>query len=239
MLKYEHIINEHLDKSYYTEKYTLERINLHDTIISRHFIGKEKKSKQQMIFMGGCFGAGKTTILNKLFDSVIDSTKYIHIDQDIIRTYLPEYSTYEYTNIIANTYKESNYLAELIQKYSLLDGYSIILDGTLKYTHHVINNIKWINSMCPSCEIIIIFVHANLDTLIKRNDERKVKKERHAEDSVIHEVYGHTMNTYNKLSEAIEKVHFISTDKIIDKDDSEDIYYKETFEKLKICIVDE
>lgn len=217
MFKYDYI-KDHIDKNYYSEVYSNERQKIHSKIISKHFENRHKSEYKQIIFTGGCYGSGKTTLINNLHkQSKINLLDYIYIDQDLIRMYLPEYTTYLNEDSMTaglKTNKESGYIAELVQKHAMFEGYNLIIDSSLRNGEHLCRYIKWIQTLFPSYEIIIIFAKTSLETVVKRNNQRKSLGCRSTDTHIINEVYYQSLNSLEMLTPLVNKVLIYDTEQL-------------------------
>lgn len=182
--KYEHL-KKYIDWSYHL-KYSPSREKLQEKIIDSHFIGKQKQSqshaqlqnfsRKKIIFTGGCYGAGKSNVLKQLQkENKINLDNFVHVDQDKMRSQIPEYETYLRENYYTagfKTNKETGYIAELIQLHAMSNGYNLIVDSSLTDAEWLKQYIDLIRSEFSDYEIIIIYVKASWERILERNIRR-------------------------------------------------------------------
>jgi hypothetical protein len=174
MEKYNHL-KKYIDFTWHII-YPLEREALHAQIISDHFVNKHKTTNPTIIFTGGCYGAGKGHTIRYL-DSIgkIKLDDFVYVDPDKIRTKFPEYQTLldvSQEEMGEITSREAGYIVELIEYYALENNYNIIIDGSLKDWKWHVPHFELINQSFSQFQIIVIFVVASLETIIKRNCKR-------------------------------------------------------------------
>lgn len=112
--------------------YSDERQKLHQKIISE-FLSEEKiknalpknGEKPMFVMLGGRGGSGKSWFTSK--KGLYNPKKFIVIDTDAIKNYLPEYKGWN----AGLVHEESSDLSKKIIEYSKQSGVNVIIDGTL------------------------------------------------------------------------------------------------------------
>jgi hypothetical protein len=212
--KYEHII-PFLDKTYHTTDYE-SRNNLHTQIIDSFFENKKSTDKPKLIFTAGCYGSGKTYVLNYLQNkSKINFDEYVRIDPDEIRRKIPEYEQYVKDDVYtagALTQKEAVYITDLLQYYALFNGYNIIIDGSMQDYVWYENHINWIRTKFPNYTLIIIFINSEWETIIKRENERCNNIKRCINKDLLKINYDKVQIAYDKLSKIVHHSFIINNE---------------------------
>ena len=176
----------------YFKNYTQERQLFQDTIISKYFLNKDildkKQCKPWIIFMCGCYGAGKTHTLKHLnTKNILPTDNFVYIDPDKIKDVLPETKSLieECPNDVGRLlHKEATFIALLIEYIALTSNYYIIVDGSLYnhewYAEHF-NEIK----EKYHYKIGIIYVNASLENMLTRCHKRNIETGRIISDDMI------------------------------------------------------
>lgn len=207
MSKYEYL-EKYIDYTYH-EKYNDVRKQLHASIIDDHFKNKFKNEKKQIIFIAGCYCTGKSYFVNSMKKQIIDENNFVFVDMDNIRKNIPEYITYLEENMLTapiKTNKESGYIAELIQFHALSNGYSLIVDESMKDFEWKKQYLIWINKTFPEYEIIIIFISSSKELIFSRNKKRFDIEKRFIDQDFLEKVYEQTIESFN----SIKTLDFIS-----------------------------
>lgn len=200
-------IKDSLDQEYHGS-YTLKRQMLHEKILN-NFSYNAKKDKQSIIFTAGAMGAGKTHTIKYLHKKgFLNRHKYVTIDQDHIRSLLPEYNK---TKPLEQhkLQKESGYLAEILLNYHLKEGNSIIFDTTLADYEWWKTEIERIKKIC---EVIIIFVYTDLDLIKDRVKKRALETGRDIPEETLMSVIEKSKCSFLKLKEIANR-YFILENK--------------------------
>ena len=180
MSKYAHLL-KFMDMEYHSV-YSNVRSQLHDEIVNSYFINKQVFKEKRLIFTAGCYGSGKGHVL-RLMDRLkkINLDNFIHVDPDKIRVLLPEYVQYlqeDPWNAGYKTNKEAGYIAELIQLHALMNGYNLIIDGSMKDFVWYKQYIEWIKKTFPNYMISIIYVETSWVKILERNLKRSQETKR-------------------------------------------------------------
>jgi len=195
--KYAHI-RAKLDKSFFTN-YTKERQLFQDSIIDSYFLNYDENNSHHnykekwSIFTCGCFGAGKSHVLNYLDrNHYLDLNEYIMIDPDKLKYTLPEapYIIKYYPDKVGYAlHNESVLLALILQYYALDNNYPIIVDGTLRAIDWHKEHFTELRNKYPSYKLAIIKVDAELDLVKARCKARGLKTGRIIEEKLINDIY--------------------------------------------------
>lgn len=132
-------------------EFTEERKALHKNIINE-ILSKEKidafkpkdGEKPKFIMFGGRGGSGKSWFTDKKRaekdgrEVMFDSDKYLVLDADEIKKYLPEYKNWN----AGEVHEESSYLMKDIKKRAMDMGINIIIDGTMNYNEKKPDKVK-------------------------------------------------------------------------------------------------
>ena len=216
--KYEHL-KKYIDWSYHL-KYSPFREKLQEKIIDSHFIGKQKLlqnfSKKKIIFTGGCYGAGKSNVLKQLQkENKINLDNFVHVDQDKMRSQIPEYETYLRDNYYTagfKTNKETGYIAELIQLYAMSNGYNLIVDSSLTDAEWLKQYFDLIRSKFSDYEIIIIYVKASWERILERNIRRGQVTHRVIPFDCLLNAYEKSPVSFDFLKNYVDKWYVIEND---------------------------
>ena len=123
-------------------EWTDERKKLHEKIIKNILSPEKIKSctpkkgeKPKFIMFGGRGGSGKSWFTDKKRavaegrEVMFDSDKYLILDADAIKEYIPEYEGWN----AGEVHEESSYLNKEIKRRAFEAGLNIIIDGTMNY----------------------------------------------------------------------------------------------------------
>jgi tRNA uridine 5-carbamoylmethylation protein Kti12 len=144
-------------------------------LIDTYFTNKTKTIEKKIIIVCGCYGSGKNYMVKMLQKELLDTNEYIHVDLDEIRQQIPEYSTYIKENpwtAVHKTNMESGYIAELIQKHALFNGYNLIINGSLKEIKRHYSYLSWIQEMFPNYSAIVFYIKTTWEKILERNLSR-------------------------------------------------------------------
>lgn len=206
MKKYTHL-KKYIDSAWHNENYLPSREIFHVKILESHFVGKQPVTNPQIIFTGGCYGAGKGHTL-RYMNAIgkINLNNYVYADPDKIRALFPESEkilTTEPENYGKLTGKEAGYIVELIEYYALENNYNIIIDGSLHdYEWHLIH-FKMINDKFCNFNIIVIFVFAELFEIFERNFKRCNETKRCIPETSIIKIFNkmdHVFDLYSNTN---------------------------------------
>lgn len=208
-------LKQFVDYTYHI-KYDPNRDNLHTDIINKYFVNKHPQKKNRLIFTGGCYGAGKSHVMKFLHKNKrIDLDKYIYVDQDKIREYLPEYSEYLKENHFTagfRTNKESAYIAEFIQRHALFNNYNLIIDSSLRDGEWHRDYIEWIKQTFPHYEIVIIFVEASWVRILERNLKRGEQTKRCIPLECLENTFEASPISFEMLKSHVHRHYVINND---------------------------
>jgi predicted ABC-type ATPase len=125
----------HYDET--NQRYSKKREELHNKIIAKITdIPSAVSDKPELILIGGPPGSGKSEVIKKLIPNY--NTKYVVIDNDYIKSLLPEYHG-KNANLLHD--EASDVYNQAIEKANL-ENKNIILDATLKSTDKAILQIN-------------------------------------------------------------------------------------------------
>lgn len=123
-------------------EWTDERKKLHEKIIKSILSPEKIKSctpkkgeKPKFIMFGGRGGSGKSWFTDKKRaaaegrEVMFDSDKYLILDADAIKEYIPEYEGWN----AGEVHEESSFLNKEIKRRAFEAGLNIIIDGTMNY----------------------------------------------------------------------------------------------------------
>ena len=140
--KNESSYNTHLvtDKNGQT-KISAKRQALYNQIINSQLEGIQKAApgQQEVVFMGGGGGSGKSYLIKSQFIDVPpkEEKKAVHIDPDSIKDSLPEYKAMRQSDdeavwkkAASYVQQESSLIAEQLYNVALARGYNVVYDGT-------------------------------------------------------------------------------------------------------------
>ncbi|AYV75639.1 MAG: hypothetical protein Terrestrivirus2_147 [Terrestrivirus sp.] len=227
--KYMSIVNL-MDKTYHKKKYSIERAKIHEKIIDDHFVDKNNQNnKVNIIFMTGCYGSGKSYVLETLFaNNFLERNKYVYVDIDYIRTLLPEIkeqmnNLLSFHDIVEKTNCESKYIAEIIERKAIIENYNVIIDGS--HHHNWCHNIyiPWIKKINPTIFILLLYVNVSLETILKRI----ILRERTVPVDILKEVHDKVSKNINYLKNSVDKVIEIN---------NENHFYAEKYENDLRCL---
>lgn len=225
-------LKKYIDYSWHTE-YPAIREVLHAKILSDHFLNKPQVKSPTIIFTGGCYGAGKGHTMRYLHSiGKINLNDWVYADPDKIRTNFPEYEKLvtEQGNKMGDiTSKEAGYLVELVEYYALENGYNIIIDGSLKDYEWHISHFSMIRTNFKSFQIIVIFVMANLDTIIKRSHKRCEETLRCVPIQTIEQTFTKIDVAYEEYKKIIPKCY-----KVRNFSQGHDEFFLEDIQKINI-----
>mmetsp|Transcript_55147 Transcript_55147/g.133989 ORF Transcript_55147/g.133989 Transcript_55147/m.133989 type:complete len:399 (-) Transcript_55147:197-1393(-) len=129
-----------------------------------------------IVFTAGCYGAGKTHTVRKLYESgqfPLDS--FVQVDQDEIRRRLPEFPVYAKLfpeKAGEHTRKEAGMMAELLTNYALEKGQNVLVDGSLRDAEWYEQHFQHLRITYPKLRIGIIHVTAPREAVIERVKQR-------------------------------------------------------------------
>lgn len=214
VFKYEHH-KKFIDYTYYPV-YDKKREPLQEKIIDDHFSNKQKQIKKKVIFTGGCYGAGKSNTIKQLHKlGKINLKNHVYVDQDKMRDQIPEYKEYLKENHFTAGYKtnkETGYLSEIIQRHSLFNGYSLIIDSSLKDGEWHKMYIDWIKTTFPDYEIIIIFVTASWVKILERNLKRGEITKRVIPLDCLADAFEKSPISFEMLKSQVDRYYVIQND---------------------------
>jgi len=159
-----------LDRSFHG-CYTEARQLVQDSILENIVKDRKNESRPVIIFTSGTMGAGKTTTVNSFQVSGILGESFVTIDQDHLRSQLPEWENYlkrQGERAGALLQRESGYLAEIALKETLACSQNIIFDSSLRDTSWWESRFKHIRQTYPQYRIVILNIRTNLETAISR-----------------------------------------------------------------------
>lgn len=139
LIKYKDTDSRYKDKD---GNYLPERRKLHEKIISEYLSPEKIKNatpkngeKPKFVMFGGRGGSGKSWFTDKKRAAtegrkvMFDSDKFLVLDADAIKEYLPEYEGWN----AGEVHEESSYINKEIKKRAMSLGLNIIIDGTMNY----------------------------------------------------------------------------------------------------------
>ena len=204
--------------------YRPERVVLHQEIINKYlgmFLKKPKRKVPVAVFMAGGPGSGKSTGMRALDKAgILILKKYVIIDSDAIKEFIPEYADFKKISIkraASVGHRESSYLKDRIFGLGINQRINLILDGTLsnyrKY-EGVIRSIKPRGYSNP-----IIYVKASLPELIKRVDLRAERTGRMVPHSFVKKSVKSIEESVSGLEKVVRATFHINNDRkaIIEK----------------------
>ena len=164
------------------------------------------------LFMAGSPGAGKTETAKRLIES-LPRTSFVHIDQDLIKSLLPEYIG----NNAERYHGAASIGVEKVLDHVLSKGCNFVLDSTLSDFKKARNNIE--RSLKKGCTVKIYFVYQDPKhawSFVKKREQvegRVVPK-----DSFVNQFVESrkVVNEIKNIFDTKVKLHFVS--KTVNKD---------------------
>lgn len=206
--KYDYLLTkENIDLEYH-DKYDIERRQMHEKIIDNIILRvlKQDSKNPVLIFMGGCFGLGKSHVVKSLnSNKKINLAEYIYIDPDHIRTFIPEYKTYLHENPWTagnKTNKEVGYICELMQLHALLNNYNIIVDGSLQNYEWYLTYIPILKQRFSQYKFFMFYVEANWINVLERVWKRSEETGRCIPLKILKDIYAKTKISFGVLKDA-------------------------------------
>lgn len=196
-------IRRGLDYSWHTQ-YVAERRQLQNSIIKK-LLGTEKPPSENpmIIFMSGCMGVGKTHFINSMSKiDVIPSNQFLYIDPDRIKNMFPESMQYRKNNhLTASTllHMESSEIAEILLMMALKLKRNIIFDTSLRDIVFFDKFIKDIKRDNPEYTFGLLFLTAELNTILNRCVKRSWETHRVIPTDIIKSSHQTSEIGYNKL----------------------------------------
>jgi len=129
-----------------------------------------------IVFTAGAMGAGKTYSMQKLVKSGrFPGTKFVTVDPDVIRGYLPEFNRYVSGNAnVAGqlTQKEVGFIAEILTQAAMEAGKNVLIDGSLRNVEWYHSYFKHLRTKFPCSRIAIIHITAPREIILERAAKR-------------------------------------------------------------------
>lgn len=192
----------------YFENYTHERQLIQDGILDKIFANKPILKKPWSIYTSGCYGSGKSHVLNHLTkQNILDINLFAMIDPDAISYQLPEMEQFIAANsLLAGNliHKESVYISMLAEYNAYLNNYAIIIDGSLHNHKWYSKHFETIRESFPHYTLGIIKVDASLDTIKQRCERRGKITGRIIDMELIEDVYNKIPQAFDVLSKYVE-----------------------------------
>ena len=201
----------------YNFSYTEERTSLQDEIISE-IISQcnyfpPKNENPVYIFSGGIIGSGKSHTFRKFFkENVFDQSKYLCIDADKIKDFLPEYKQFKKEDPKSagtRVHVESVYILEIIVEYALSCRMNLIVDGSLRDTYWYKQFIKYLRQEFPEYFLRIVYIRADESIVRERVAKRGDKTGRHIPDSVMTDNFQKVPNSVEILKDLVDETWYV------------------------------
>lgn len=200
----------------YFKNYTMERQLFQDKIIDMHIKNKNPCEYPWIIYMCGCYGAGKSHVV-RYFENKgqMINENYVHIDPDKIKNFIPETSEIvekygEKAGLLLH--KEATYISLLIETVALTKNYQCIIDGTLSDHEWYTGYFSHIKSTYTNYKIGIIKVNARLTNILKRCETRSKETGRIIPHELILAIYRKVPKSFDILKKFADIYFEISND---------------------------
>ncbi len=195
-----------LDKSFHGF-YTPERQFIQDEIIS--YITRSSGSMEAgrwIIFTAGAMGVGKTHTIEylKKYNTLADINSFVQIDQDEVRSLLPEWKQYvkeQGENAGSLLQKESGYLCEIALTECLKKGRNIIMDTSLRDSAWWKSEFKRIRKEYGEYYIGIMYMKSDIKTALARSQSRGLKTGRKVPAQMIIDSHAQCDKSFTILRE--------------------------------------
>eukprot|EP00514_Thraustochytrium_sp_LLF1b_P006076 CAMPEP_0184527224 /NCGR_PEP_ID=MMETSP0198_2-20121128/11080_1 /TAXON_ID=1112570 /ORGANISM="Thraustochytrium sp., Strain LLF1b" /LENGTH=438 /DNA_ID=CAMNT_0026918861 /DNA_START=198 /DNA_END=1514 /DNA_ORIENTATION=+ len=200
-----------LDKDFHGF-YREDRQLVQDQIISyvlRASGSNKKQRKPWIIFTAGAMGSGKSHTLRhlKARPELADLKSFVVIDQDEIRSLLPEWGEYMKKSSRkggALLQKESGYMCEIALSESLSHSRNIIFDSSLRDTNWWKHEFARIRETYPKYHLAILYIKTDLETAIRRTEARAMKTGRVVPVHFVEESYEQSARSFEVLKEEVD-----------------------------------
>jgi predicted ABC-type ATPase len=132
-----------------------------------------------IVFTAGAMGSGKSRTMRMLSERFSQLEQFCLIDQDEIRSLLPEWAqlsrkpaSSSSTNAASLLQKESGYLSEISLEECLLASRSIVFDSSLRDGAWWASEFYRILTAYPQYRIAIMYVQTDIHTALARSESR-------------------------------------------------------------------
>lgn len=197
-----------MDYSYHCY-YKAERQLLHDEIMDKFMdtvvidgeLICERPLENWLVFTAGPMGAGKGHTLNWLNkNGLFPLRAFVRVDQDELRSMLPETSEYFRLNPETAGYltqKEAGYICEVLASIALDDHKNVLIDGSLRHSSWYVQYINQLRSKYSTLKIAILGISASEQTVLARAHRREKITGRKVPDCVL-------LDTIKQIPRSIE-----------------------------------
>ncbi len=184
-------------------EYTAERRALHESIVERFMRHGTSSANPSLIFTAGAPGAGKSTAIDAIGAAgYLDQSRYLVIDPDEIKNFIPEYARFKQIDparAASLVHAESGIIQELLFRRAIEARKNIIVDGTLRATDYFSEIITNLRVTHPEYSTSIVLVDANEQTLLTRVAARARATGRHVPESYV-------VDTKRVVRESVERL---------------------------------
>lgn len=164
------------DRSYYGFFSKERHETVIDPIIRKLLNGLAGESHPEIIFTAGNMASGKTTAVRRLMeDRVLDPSRYLWIDADLIKGKIPEFKLYagnKISNAGGYVHLESMYIGDVLFEYALRNGLNIVYDTSFYHEPSMKVWIERIRKQFPRYKMTLLNVRTPHDEVQKRAIER-------------------------------------------------------------------
>lgn len=214
--QYSHI-RQTLDKSFHGF-YTKERQLVQDQVISYvlRASGSMKRQPQPWIlFTAGAMGSGKSHALRYFKETGVlaELESFVVIDQDEVRSLLPEWHGYVQNSSKAASMlqKESGYMCEIALAESLVASRNIVFDSSLKDTTWWRMEFQRLKREFPNYRIGILYIRADLSIAIDRAEARSARTGRAVPRETIVDSHTKAANSFAALRPLADMAAIVDT----------------------------
>jgi predicted kinase len=216
-----------LDYTYHTRP-SAERQELQDIIISKALgyvddagtpvvpFNAPRLPQPWLLFTCGAMGAGKGRVLRYLHSvGACPLESFVLVDPDKLKEQLPELQALLLESPQrAHTalHRESTLMAELIEREAMLQGRSVIVDGSLRNTKHYAQQIGKIRAEFPHYRIALLWVKASNETVYQRAEKRARITGRHVPKEVLDSALKQVPTSFAVLSGLCDYAGIVDND---------------------------
>jgi hypothetical protein len=209
--------------------YSDERHAFQQSVVSSFLDARESVESPEIIFTAGAFGAGKTRILNELFDQGwLDRSRFLVVNMDEFRHRLPEYELLialrkeqpedfaklqaEFSLKDAGSYVqiESGYLQEMLLWQALTKSVNIVVDGSLGNQEYFERLLKAIRKDFPQYESVGVIRADAGERALERALKRGAEKSRQINPDSVRRSMREAKESYEALRPHFD--YFIEVD---------------------------
>ncbi|KNC78040.1 hypothetical protein SARC_09515 [Sphaeroforma arctica JP610] len=169
--------------------------------------------KPWLVFTAGAMGAGKGYVLSTLHNAdAFPMSQFVMIDPDKLKNELPEMAGYlqeEAESAATKVHRESTFMSDVLFEYTLLQGRSLVVDGSLRDVDWYSDLFARIRREYPLYQIGILHVSAERSVIHQRARKRAELSNRVVPTETIDQSIAQVPKSVNTLAPLADVVYEI------------------------------